>query len=659
MLVQRETGPVRLLHIVGESRYGGIARIILGLGRVAQAEGWQVDVLTTDPVVQKVVTQHGLGLVNLDVIRREIRPLWDLGGLLRLHRFLRSEAYHIVHTHTSKGGFVGRLAARLAGTPVIVHTAHGFAFHEGSPAAPRLFYSALERLASRWCDRIVSVSQFHRDWAIQLGICASRKIMAIPNGVAEATRNHRMGSMELRRQLGARPGQLLILSISRLAADKGLDHLIEATALLPRAARHVHVVIAGDGPSSDQLKQLANTLAVTDCVTFTGFREDVGDLLAACDLVILPSLREGLSMSLLEAMAAGKPIIATSIGSQREVASHGEMALLVPPADATALRNAILRLAGDPALMARLGANARAVYERSYTESRMLQAYWQLYVDFLRAKCPLGVSGEMRSCEVVLADPSEEMRPEDSGIVTAHHGPHADSSNRLWPAARRLTPQLTPGPPGGNHAIRKATANDLNGIVAIHQKAFGSFFLTRLGSDFLRRYYSLVLNYRLGIILVCEGQQSALDGFACGFVDPRGFYRRMWSTRLKFVVPVLSALIRQPSLITKVIHGIHRIHSPAAEWPERSCELSSIAVTPETTGDGFGKSLIRAFLAHAQSMDVHSVYLTTDADGNDAANAFYRNAGFQHRRRFLRHKGRWMNEYVFSSLEGTKDWQTY
>jgi len=384
----KEKSPVRVLHVVGESRFGGVATIILGLGQVAQAEGWQVDILTTDPIFQQAVRKHGLGLVNLDVIRREIRPLWDLGGLVRLRRFLRREPYDIVHTHTSKGGFVGRLAARLAGVPVIVHTAHGFAFHESSPISSRLFYTMLERIASRWCDRIVSVSEFHRKWAIELGMCSPHKIMAIPNGIAELGQNREVGLAERRRQLGAQHGDLLILSIARLAPDKGLEYLIEAAAMLPHTGHRIQMVIAGDGPTRDRLEQQVRNLRVGDRVRFVGFRQDVGDLLAACDLVILPSLREGLSISLLEAMAAGKPIIATSIGSQREVASHADMALLVRPADARSLSERILQLAGDPALMARLGTNARTVYESCYTENRMLQSYRQLYFDLLGAKCP-------------------------------------------------------------------------------------------------------------------------------------------------------------------------------------------------------------------------------------------------------------------------------
>ena len=388
MTSHRTTKPVRVLHIVGESRYGGAAKIILPLGQIAQAEGWEVDVLATDPIFQQAVKKYGLGLLSLDVIRREIRPVWDLGGLARLTRFLRRERYQIVHTHTSKAGFVGRLAARLAGVPVIVHTAHGFAFHEQSPVPVRRIYTTLERLAARWCDRVISVSEFHRAWAIELGMCTPEQIMAIPNGITDISRSREIGIAELRREMGARQDDLVALSMARLASDKGLEHLIEAAAIMPQTPRRIQVVIAGDGPERDHLEQVAARLRVNDRVKFLGFREDVPDLLAASDMVVLPSLREGLSIAMLEAMAASKPIVATNIGSQKEVAAHADIARLVPPADGRALSEAIQRLASDEKLMAQLGSNARAVYERHYTEHKMLDTYRRLYCDLLRAKCP-------------------------------------------------------------------------------------------------------------------------------------------------------------------------------------------------------------------------------------------------------------------------------
>jgi ribosomal protein S18 acetylase RimI-like enzyme len=200
--------------------------------------------------------------------------------------------------------------------------------------------------------------------------------------------------------------------------------------------------------------------------------------------------------------------------------------------------------------------------------------------------------------------------------------------------------------------VRKAIVEDLPGIVTIHQKAFSHFFLTRLGSVFLHRYYGLVLNYRTGIVLVSEGR-GALNGFACGFVDPAEFYRLMWRNRREFILPALSTLLHHPFLAARVLQGIQRIQTSASRVPVRSCELSSIAVAPEAGGSRLGKTLVQAFLAQAWSMDAQFVYLTTDADGNALANALYRKSGFQQTRRFLQRKGRWMNEYVIDRMEAS------
>ena len=630
--------PVKLLHITGDSRFGGAGRIIIGLGRIARAEGWTVDILTTDEVFQRVAIQDGLGVVDLDVIRREIRPVWDLAGLARLVNFLRRERYGIVHTHTSKAGFVGRIAARLAQVPVIVHTAHGFAFHERSPRRVQRFYSALERAASHWCDRIVSVSEFHRHWAIELGICDASKIVAIPNGIGHLP-PPMLAPLELRQRLGARPTDLLILTMARLVADKGIEFLIQAASMLARFDRRFLIAIAGSGPQRAALEQLSRNLGVEDRVVFLGFREDVSDLLAASDLIVLPSFREGLSIALLEAMAAGKPIIATNIGSHKELASQGDIASLVPPGDPSALSESILRLARDPILMARLGTRARALFERDYTEQRMLNEYKALYFDLLKEKCRAGpvlarVTGSVLECG---AHPRQ--------IPAAVSAQCSELINGQVPAkgGQRLI-ALTSG------KVRPATALDLLSIVGIHRRAFTNYFLTSLGADFLTRYYALVLNYRAGIVLVSE-HVGKLDGFACGFVDPAEFYRLMWRNRRAFVLPALSALFRHPSLAAGVLYGVHRIHTSASRESARSCELSSIAVAPEASGNGLGKALIRAFITCARSMDAECVYLTTDADGNEQANMLYRQAGFQHTQRFLQRKGRWMNEYMISQLQ--------
>jgi glycosyltransferase involved in cell wall biosynthesis len=378
--------PVRILHVIGDSKFGGASLGILRLASFWRTLNWEVDVLATDAQFQAAAASYGVNVVPLDVIWREVRPLRDLLGLLRLFLYLRSNRYTIVHTHTTKAGFIGRVAAWLAGVPVIIHTAHGFAFHESSPKARIAFFVAMDRIASWCCDKVVTVSHFHARWGRRLGIAAPWKIMPIPNGIPDVAPVSSQRRLEIRRSLGLQEDSILLLTHGRLAPEKGLEDLLQAVAQIGSRTPQLLLALAGVGPLRGPLENQARQLGIGDRVMFLGFRQDVSELLAAADIVVLPTWREGLSIALLEAMAAGCCIVTTSIGPNREPTRDGLGAALVPPNAPDQLASTIEHLIGHPQERNRYATNAREIFEANYSLPRMLERYHQTYRTLLEEK---------------------------------------------------------------------------------------------------------------------------------------------------------------------------------------------------------------------------------------------------------------------------------
>ncbi|MCB9411276.1 MAG: glycosyltransferase [Actinobacteria bacterium] len=368
----------RVLHVVGDSKFGGASVLIGRLAQAAQAQKYEVDVLTTNKTFAQHLRNEGVGVVDLDVARRAIRPARDLSDVRKLKSFLNSRKYTVVHTHTSKGGLVGRLAAWSAHVPVVVHTVHGFAIHEGSSLAATRAYASLETIAATRCHRVVTVSEFHRDWAIRLGIAAADKIVAIPNGIDPRRVAYPGTKAEARSELGLNQATPLVVNAGRLAPQKGLSDLLAAMTEV-NARTGARLILAGDGPMREQLEEEARALGISEAVDFLGFRSDVGRLLRASDVVVLPSIREGLSIALLEAMAAGKPIVATAIGSNIEVTGDGTCADLVEVNAIGQIAEATVGLLRDAERAEELGALALARFNSSYQEETMLRAYMELY----------------------------------------------------------------------------------------------------------------------------------------------------------------------------------------------------------------------------------------------------------------------------------------
>lgn len=371
---------IKILHIAGDSKFGGASFGILRLARHWKSQRWGVQILSTDPDLQHLAAREGVSVLPLDVIWRKTRPLKDLLGLWKLYRHLKSSNYTLVHTHTTKAGFVGRLAASMAGVPIVIHTAHGFAFHETSPWWKKAFCTVLDRIASWGCKRVITVSNFHRRWGAALGIAARNKLIAIPNGIPDPAKPDAAEIARIRKQWNVESGHLAVFTPGRLAPEKGLEDLIDAVALSPPELRgSIQLVIAGDGCLREPLTQRVARLGLTSQVRFVGFQQNIPELLCAADIVVLPTWREGLSISLLEAMAQGCPILTTSIGSNREVTRNGAGARLVPPGCPQKLSEELVRLAAEPHTRRQLGANAREIYLEQYTLDRMLSEYHGLY----------------------------------------------------------------------------------------------------------------------------------------------------------------------------------------------------------------------------------------------------------------------------------------
>jgi glycosyltransferase involved in cell wall biosynthesis len=372
----------RVLHVVGDSQFGGGAVLILRIAKEAALRGDHVAILSTNPQFQEAIRRIGLEVVDLDCIWREIRPFRDLAGLLRLRRYLRNEHYDIVHTHTSKAGLVGRAASFYAGIPAIFHTVHGFAFHEESSWLAVKCYSLLERLAAKWCSKIVTVSKYHRAWALDLGICKENHIVAIPNGISPERVTPSRERAAFRAELGVGPDEVVLVSAGRLAPQKGIEYLVDAVRMLGAQGVRPRVVLAGDGPMRAAIEQQVRDNGLERQFVFLGFRTDIADILNAGDIAVMPTEREGLSISLLEAMAAGKPIITTTIGSNLEVTENGRFARLITPKNTAQLAEAILATLRDREAAAAIGKQAQAHFYETYTEQVMLDSYMKLYDEF-------------------------------------------------------------------------------------------------------------------------------------------------------------------------------------------------------------------------------------------------------------------------------------
>jgi glycosyltransferase involved in cell wall biosynthesis len=331
-----------------------------------------------------------IDVVRIDELGREISPLRDLRATFQLARLIRRERPQILHTHTAKAGTVGRVAALLAGSrrpPIIVHTFHGHVLRGYFGPVRSWFFRILERRLAAGTTALIAVSPQVRDDLVSLGVAPSDRFVVVRLGIELEQRvaSEQNGRAESRRYLGIPADRFAVGWIGRMTAVKRTDDVLVAFKRLRDEGVDAVLCMVGDGPDRVQLERRAHELGVIRDTLFLGYQEDVAPFYSAFDALVLPSSNEGTPVSAIEALAAGRPVVATRVGGIPDVVRNGEDGFLVETGDTVELAARLAQLARDPELRDRMGQQGRERVLPRYAVDRLVDDVDRLYRSLLAA----------------------------------------------------------------------------------------------------------------------------------------------------------------------------------------------------------------------------------------------------------------------------------
>lgn len=320
-------------------------------------------------VLARQLEERGVAVVTLRHMARPIRPVRDARALAELIGHLRRIRPDLISTHSSKAGILGRIAGRWLGVPTIT-TAHGWLFDHPRSGLRDWTIWSIEKAMAPFAHRVVTVCESDRELAMASGISRPDRLVTIHNAMPDV-------DPQLRADPAAQPPRLLM--VARFAPQKDHDTLFGALAGLTGLVWELDLV--GAGPDEEAVRQKADDLGLAGRIRFLGMREDVPELIAASQVYLLISHWEGFPRSILEALRAGLPVVATDVGGVREAVLDGETGFVVPEKDHAILAERLRTLLADPTLRGRMGAAARALYEAHFTFDRLVEEALDVYED--------------------------------------------------------------------------------------------------------------------------------------------------------------------------------------------------------------------------------------------------------------------------------------
>jgi len=393
--IQEQMKKIRVLHIITRLILGGAQEnTIFTVWGLNKSDCYEVELATGLPIgpegsLIKEAEKRGIKLKIIHYMRREINFFRDILAFIELYLLIRKGKYTIVHTHSSKAGILGRLAAKIAGVKIVIHSVHGLPFFDYQNRLLNYIYILCERFAALFTDRLISVCEAIVRKAVAAGVAKEDKFRTIYSGIElEHYFNSDVPIAKKQKELNLDPDAPVVGNISRLFSLKGHNYLLEAASQVAELFPETKFLLVGDGILKKKLMRQAEDLKIRDNVIFTGLveREDVPKLISVMDVVVHTSLREGLPRVLPEALAMAKPVIAFEVDGIGEIIKDGINGYLIPPKDSRKLANSIIHLLKDKERARRMGEAGRAIVDPAFELEVMVKRIGDVYMELIQAR---------------------------------------------------------------------------------------------------------------------------------------------------------------------------------------------------------------------------------------------------------------------------------
>ena len=376
---------IKLLHVITHLPIGGAQDNTLYTVELLDKDKYDISLCCnlSGELVKRAKKIKHLKIFDIPNLRREVSLINDIRAFLSLYKLIRKENYTIIHTHSSKAGFLARIAAMLNKTPIVIHTIHGFAFHDYMNSFKKNIFIYLEKLSAKWTHGLVTVSNLNKKKVVDLGIAPIEKLKNIYSGI-DLTLFINEKNDQFRKELNLDSSHLLLGSVGRLSNQKDPVTMIEAFCIVIKRFPNAHLTLVGDGELRDEILIKIDQLQLNGRVHLTGNKNDPWKIYHSLDLFIMSSIYEGLGRSITEALSCGVPVVCTSVEGVPEIVRDNETGILVSPKDPSALATGIIKSLNDMDNARKMAEEGRKFVNENFDVNKMVDDIDALYDTFYK-----------------------------------------------------------------------------------------------------------------------------------------------------------------------------------------------------------------------------------------------------------------------------------